>query len=89
MRRQNRSLLDFLKALDRRAALDFSVVPPRLNARGLPAIILRDCLTGSNGRDKVDAWTPGYFVFPFRSYDRVDAISAQDRRTAIAAHFDN
>jgi ParB family chromosome partitioning protein len=30
--------------------------------------IIRDCLTGANGRVKVDNWLPGWMAFPFRGY---------------------
>jgi len=51
--------------------------------------IVRDCLDGTNGRDKVAAWTPGYFAFPFRAYDRFDGIEAQARRNSVAEAFGN
>ena len=30
--------------------------------------IIRDCLAGTNGRDKVEGWLPSVMAFPFRSY---------------------
>lgn len=30
--------------------------------------VIRDCLTGANGRTKVEAWLPGWMAFPVRSY---------------------
>jgi hypothetical protein len=28
--------------------------------------IIRDCLTGTNGRAKVEGWLPGWLAFPAR-----------------------
>jgi len=30
--------------------------------------VIRDCLAGTNGRTKVEAWLPGWMAFPVRSY---------------------
>lgn len=30
--------------------------------------IIRDCLAGTNGREKVETWLPGWIAFPFRGY---------------------
>jgi len=32
--------------------------------------IIRDCLAGENGREKVEKWVPKWFLFPASSYTR-------------------
>lgn len=48
--------------------------------------IIRDCLDGANGRDKVEAWLPGWMEFPFRGYGG-GACEIADAATSIAALF--
>jgi len=37
--------------------------------------IVRDCLAGANGRDKVEGWTPAWMDFPARSYTDRGALA--------------
>jgi ParB family transcriptional regulator, chromosome partitioning protein len=37
--------------------------------------IVRDCLAGANGRDKVEGWTPAWMAFPARSYTDRGALA--------------
>jgi ParB family chromosome partitioning protein len=37
--------------------------------------IVRDCLAGANGRDKVEGWTPAWMTFPARSYTARAALA--------------
>ncbi len=37
--------------------------------------IVRDCLAGANGREKVEGWTPAWMAFPARSYTDRGALS--------------
>jgi ParB family chromosome partitioning protein len=43
--------------------------------------IIRDALTGRNGREKIKNWLPGWMAFPFRAYaggtSRLGAVTAQ------------
>ncbi len=36
--------------------------------------IIRDCLTGSNDRKKVEGWLPNYMAFPFKAYTQNGGI---------------
>jgi ParB family chromosome partitioning protein len=46
--------------------------------------IVRDCLTGSNGRAKVEGWVPRWLRFPPGSYTQRDGVGSVSR-TASAA----
>lgn len=39
--------------------------------------IIRDCLTGSNDRRKVEGWQPNYMAFPFKAYTRNGGIGIE------------
>jgi len=47
--------------------------------------ILVDCLTGSNGRAKVDGWLPRWFAFPPSGYTDRGGIGCVERSENIAA----
>ncbi|OWQ92413.1 ParB/RepB/Spo0J family partition protein [Sphingopyxis witflariensis] len=47
--------------------------------------ILVDCLTGSNGRAKVEGWLPRWFAFPPTGYTERGGIGCVERSTAISA----
>lgn len=47
--------------------------------------ILVDCLTGNNGRAKVEGWLPKWFVFPKSGYTERGGIGCVARSEAIAA----
>lgn len=40
--------------------------------------IIRDFLTGSEGREKVEGWLPNYMAFPFKAYTKNGGIRAQN-----------
>ena len=46
--------------------------------------IIRDCLSGSNGRAKVEGWVPRWLRFPASSYTERGGVASVDR-TASAA----
>lgn len=46
--------------------------------------ILIDCLTGSNGRAKVDGWLPRWFAFPPSAYTERGGIGCFERSERIA-----
>jgi ParB family chromosome partitioning protein len=48
--------------------------------------IIRDCLDGTNGRAKVEAWLPGWMAFPFRGYGD-GACPIADDAVSVAALF--
>jgi len=47
--------------------------------------IVRDCLTGSNGRDKVEGWVPKWMAFPPSSYTERGGVATVKRARAIEA----
>jgi ParB family chromosome partitioning protein len=47
--------------------------------------ILVDCLTGSNGRTKVEGWLPRWFAFPPSGYTERGGIGCVERSENIAA----
>ena len=47
--------------------------------------ILVDCLTGSNGRAKVEGWLPKWFAFPPSGYTERGGIGCVERSATIAA----
>lgn len=49
--------------------------------------ILVDCLTGSNGREKVDGWLPKWFAFPPTGYTERGGIGCVERSERIAPMF--
>lgn len=49
--------------------------------------ILVDCLTGSNGRAKVENWLPKWFVFPPSGYTERGGIGCVERSERIAPLF--
>lgn len=46
--------------------------------------IIRDCLTGENGRAKVKAWVPRWMAFPPRSYTERGGVGTVTRAARIA-----
>ncbi len=46
--------------------------------------ILVDCLTGSNGRTKVEGWLPKWFAFPHSGYTERGGIGCVERSERIA-----
>jgi ParB family chromosome partitioning protein len=46
--------------------------------------ILVDCLTGNNGRAKIEGWLPKWFAFPPSGYTERGGIGCVERSTAIA-----
>ncbi|HVT25490.1 MAG TPA: ParB/RepB/Spo0J family partition protein [Rhizomicrobium sp.] len=50
--------------------------------------IVRDCLTGENGRSKVENWLPGWMQFPFKPYGKgASRIAAAAKDAAKALHI--
>ena len=49
--------------------------------------ILVDCLTGSNGREKVADWLPKWFAFPPSGYTARGGIGCIERSERIAPLF--
>lgn len=49
--------------------------------------ILVDCLTGSNGRGKVESWLPQWFTFPPSGYTERGGIGCVERSNRIAPLF--
>lgn len=47
--------------------------------------ILKDCLTGSNGRAKVEGWVPRWMRFPASGYTTRGGVGSVRRSTAVAA----
>ncbi len=47
--------------------------------------ILTDCLTGSNGRTKVENWLPSWFAFPPSGYTERGGIGCVERSERIAS----
>lgn len=50
--------------------------------------IVRDCLDGTNGRAKVDAWLPRYMRFPMEGYTKRKGLPAIEQWKAIRKLFD-
>lgn len=46
--------------------------------------IIRDCLTGENGRTKIDGWVPRWMAFPPASYTERGGVGTVTRATKIA-----
>lgn len=46
--------------------------------------ILVDCLTGGNGRAKIEGWLPRWFAFPPSGYTERGGVGCVERSTAIA-----
>ncbi len=40
--------------------------------------VIRDFLTGSEGREKVEGWLPNYMTFPFKAYTKNGGIRIED-----------
>ena len=49
--------------------------------------ILVDCLTGSNGREKIEGWLPKWFAFPPTGYTERGGIGCVERSEQIAPLF--
>jgi ParB family chromosome partitioning protein len=47
--------------------------------------ILVDCLTGANGRAKIEGWLPKWFTFPPSGYTERGGIGCVERSERIAA----
>ncbi|MDG5487688.1 ParB/RepB/Spo0J family partition protein [Sphingomonas sp. BGYR3] len=45
--------------------------------------IIRDCLTGENGREKVRGWVPRWLRFPASGYTERGGVEAADRSKAV------
>ncbi|WP_448657769.1 ParB/RepB/Spo0J family partition protein [Sphingomonas sp. CJ99] len=46
--------------------------------------IIRDCLSGENGRAKVEGWVPRWLRFPASGYTARGGVGAVDRTSAVA-----
>jgi ParB family chromosome partitioning protein len=46
--------------------------------------IVRDCLTGENGRSKVEQWVPRWMAFPPSAYTERGGVGTVSRATAVA-----
>ena len=49
--------------------------------------IVRDCLTGTNDRKKVEGWLPNYMAFPFKAYTRNGGIGIEDAWRKVKSMF--
>lgn len=49
--------------------------------------IMRDCLAGTNGREKVTGWLPRWFKFPVRSYKKDGGLKTAEEWKGIKRHF--
>ena len=49
--------------------------------------ILFDCLTGSNGREKVEGWLPRWFAFPPTGYTERGGIGCVERTERVTSLF--
>lgn len=49
--------------------------------------IIRDCLTGSNGRALVKDWLPGWFAFPVKSYRKDGGLETLSRWKSVKRLF--
>ncbi|MBN9990895.1 hypothetical protein JND45_16295, partial [Listeria monocytogenes] len=45
--------------------------------------IIRDCLTGANGRAKVEGWVPRWMAFPPAAYTLRGGVQTVSRCTAL------
>lgn len=45
--------------------------------------IIRDCLTGANGRGKVEGWVPRWMAFPPAAYTLRDGVQTVSRSMAL------
>jgi ParB family chromosome partitioning protein len=50
--------------------------------------IVRDCLAGTNGRAKVEAWVPRWMAFPPSTYTERGGVGSAERWNRIAALLD-
>jgi ParB family chromosome partitioning protein len=57
------------------------------NAKGLKAII-RDCLTGENGRSKVEKWVPRWMRFAPSAYTTRGGVGSVTRFNRVASLFE-
>lgn len=46
--------------------------------------IVRDCLAGSNGREKVEGWVPRWMAFPPSAYTARGGVATVERHARIA-----
>jgi ParB family chromosome partitioning protein len=46
--------------------------------------IIRDCLTGSNGREKVEGWVPRWMTFPLSAYTERGGMGSVERSGRLA-----
>lgn len=49
--------------------------------------IIRDFLTGDEGREKAEGWLPNYMAFPFKAYTKNGGIRVQDAWSKVRALF--
>ena len=49
--------------------------------------VIRDFLTGSEGRKKVEGWLPGYMAFPFKPYTKNGGLTLEDNTVKIKKLF--
>jgi ParB family chromosome partitioning protein len=49
--------------------------------------ILRDCLTGENGRAKVEGWVPRWMAFPPSAYTKRGGVASVDGAASLAAQL--
>jgi ParB family chromosome partitioning protein len=49
--------------------------------------IVRDCLAGANGREKVERWLPGWLAFPVRTYTARGGVNAADQWERVRSMF--
>ena len=50
--------------------------------------IVRDCLTGTNDRRKVEGWQPNYMAFPFKPYTKNGGIGIEDAWSKVKSLFE-
>jgi len=86
--RSDDTFLGLIRAKDLISALLKQVAGKKVADQNLTATgkvmkgIIRDFLTGENGRTKVEGWTPNWFKFPFTSYVRDDGLKEiTDKKT--------
>jgi ParB family chromosome partitioning protein len=46
--------------------------------------IIRDCLTGANGRAKVEGWVPRWMAFPPAAYTQRGGVPMVERSALVA-----
>ena len=49
--------------------------------------IIQDSLTGTNGRQQVGSWLPGYLAFPFRAYTDQGGGRIETVWQSVASHI--